>query len=70
MIVSAWRTNNNLRLAKRQEMHLSRHLPRAAVRIVSTKLPVENKYLRKEGRAVGICHVRAIFLETLESERR
>ena len=51
-------------------MHLSRHLPRAAVRIVSTKLPVENKYLRKEGRAVGICHVRAIFLETLESERR
>lgn len=50
-------------------MHLSRHLPRAAVRIVRTKLSVENKYLTVKGRAADICPVKATFLEALESER-
>lgn len=42
-------------------MHLSRHLSRAAVRIVSTKLSAEKKYLIEKGRVIGICHERAIF---------
>lgn len=44
----------------------SRNLPKAAVRIVSTKLSAEKKYLTEKGRAVGICHVRAVFERPLK----